>query len=141
MKPKLELDQHIAELLGWKNIERKTAWVETLYDTHETMYLEGLPPQRDNPVSTAIVPAFSTNAGAALDLFNSLPDDCTPRLVRMLVPPHGWQWKAAIIYGVDEDIERFDASPAFAICKAWCEWKSLVENKNVAFIGKVESKT
>lgn len=66
---------------------------------------------------------LSSHTDNALNLLNSLPDDCTPRLVRILTPPIGYQWKAGIISSQwDTDVDQFDKSASLAACRAWCEW-------------------
>ncbi len=78
----------------------------------------------------APIPAFSTSADAAFTLFASLPDDCTPRLVRMLQPmgDHmGHIWKGRIITnGLDVTVDVIECeadTPALAICRAFLSWK------------------
>lgn len=68
------------------------------------------------------------NDANALALFMSLPEEYTPRLVRVMRPPVGWQWKAAILAHDDmlEVSEQYSEFASRAICRAWCKWQASV---------------
>lgn len=73
------------------------------------------------------VPDYHTDINVALELFDALPDNCTPRLVRMKWP-QGHKWKAAIIVSdglrVDYEIEHECESAAEAICHVWLDYQN-----------------
>lgn len=83
------------------------------------------------------IKSYSADLNAAITLFEALPDDCVPRLVRLLQPmgDHmGHIWKAGIIIN-DElraDIDSEAPDPALAICRAWLAWNASAAPEEVS---------
>lgn len=73
-------------------------------------------------------PDYAEDANAAMELLFSIPDDYTPRIVRILTPVNGTmrhQYKAGILWndGTHEAIEEYAETYELAACKAWLAWK------------------
>lgn len=113
------LDREIAERLGWTNIEPVSYWEETYYDTYEVHALRGQSPGSHSDDS--LLPAYSTDANAALQLVSNLPSPAifTLQLRTNRNGEEGWRaW-------IDMDINRrtdIAVSPALAICVVWLDW-------------------
>jgi hypothetical protein len=80
---------------------------------------------------TEWIPTCSTDANAALVLWDTIPDEYTPRLVRILVPVNDvmarW-YKAATLHNETmEQIEALDADIARAISIHWLLWKDATD--------------
>lgn len=118
-----ELNQKIAELNGWTNIhsvrdfeERPDIWVYKLV---------GIAPKTGEREFD--VPDCENDLNAAIELFDIVPDEFTPRLRRYLAPVgnHMERWYKAHIMSNDlkDHWQEEDREPSIAICKAWLAWK------------------
>lgn len=132
MEAGIKLDIEIVQRLpGWQ-IKYVREGSQAEYDDEHNI----LPPQRvtvtvdeDGPIFFR-GPRFSTDANAALSLFANLPDDLTPRVVRILEPMGDHMshvWSANIIVFNKLHFEREFGeeadTPALAICRAWLAWR------------------
>lgn len=74
------------------------------------------------------IPQWHDNLEEAIALFWELPDDYTPRLVRMITPRGeiAYTWKATIMHNVThEEFEAEVNDPAGAVCLAWLMYKGV----------------
>lgn len=117
------MEERIAAHLGWSDLR------ETRYYEESRLY-DGFVNARkgtDSHGHDDILPHWSTNVGDALDLFTDLPNDLTPRLVRLLSPrgdSMARTWKGSILNNSDmNEIQAESDSPALAICLAWLAYK------------------
>jgi hypothetical protein len=72
------------------------------------------------------LPDWPNDVNAALALWDTVPDDWTPRLVRMIVPRGvlTFGYKGAFLHNeTHEQIEYEAPTPAEAITRAWLAWK------------------
>jgi len=78
------------------------------------------------PLHFSALPDWPTDANAALALWDSVSDDWTPRLVRVLIPRGvmTYEYKAAFLHNEKHyEIEAEARTPAEAICRAWLAWR------------------
>lgn len=127
-----KLDKAIAQKLGWSVSVEPLSGTTTLWEPnfrqHTTWGLVGLDNAELADKAWDGVPHFSTSAEAALTLLAEMPDNYTPRLVRMGVAEQGYAWKCGIMRNdppVYEMVQEEAETPALAICRAWLVWKEL----------------
>lgn len=125
-----ELDVLVARLLGLNVHTADEAPADDLYggwefctdrEWHTAWFIDA---EGSHPI-----PAYSTDLNAAWTLFADLPDDVTPRLVRILEARGDHMatvCKAGIIHNeTHEQVEAYADTPALAICRAWLAWKEM----------------
>jgi hypothetical protein len=113
----LALDRLIAAQLGWTEIEETEYWIEDEYDSYQRKRLDGRRPGYGDD----IIPLYSTNLNAAIDLLEQIPmgalfmadDFAETRLWNCTGYMDG--------FGILTD--ETAATSALAICRAWLAYK------------------
>lgn len=131
-----QLQIRVAESLGWKCVDlndnprgaivKGENWVVRDPEGNN----KGRGWTCDSAWQETVLPQWDTDTDTALfQLFNALPDNCTPRLVRMFWPT-GYTWKGAIIvfkdHRMDHELEQEADKPAEAICWVWLDYQKEV---------------
>lgn len=113
------IDVKIAQLLGYDaRISDELEYVGRFDYQNEYMIVDG---------EVKPVPEYHTDLNAAMTLLDGVPDEWTPRIVRILQPTDQgmeYHWRCVIMSNVNDD--SFDAymqTPALAICRAWLTFK------------------
>lgn len=70
---------------------------------------------------------WATDLNAAIKLWDTIPDDYIPRLVRSLTPKDGvmtFEYKSHIMANdLSSQVEHYATTPARAVCLCWLAWK------------------
>lgn len=108
------LDLYIARRLGWTNFREDDYFVEDWdrYDPAEDWF--GNPP---NDEYKSIVPHYSTNVNAALELIEEFKNRFT-----LCGDRDEWEVSIASSYNLEFDVIETATTPAIAICKAYLHY-------------------